>query len=180
MQITIRHLMECILVRNLSRDIEGKDTFATDQGVSVQGNAKKGNAAADQRKEQMLAVATTGKNKHWLRRPEERTNSGCGDQRKEQTLAVATREKNKHWLRRPEERTNTGCSDRQTNGFRTASHFGSTSGTISPKTAYSLFLQRQAQNISFPQIFQISNTLRRPYARVYVFVCVCVLSLIHI
>ena len=102
MQITIRHLIECIIVRNLSRDIEGKVTFATDQGVSVRGNAKK-----------EMQLQTRGKNKCWLWRPHERTNSGCGDHRKEQTLAAATREKNKLWLWRPEERTNTGCGDQR-------------------------------------------------------------------
>ena len=57
--------------------------------------------------------------------------------------------------------------NRKTHGFRTFSHFGPTSGTISPKTSGTLLLslpsKANSRYLSSFRIFQLSNIVHHPY-----------------
>ena len=63
----------------------------------------------------------------------------------------------------------------KTHGFRTFSHFGPHIWNNLPQdTSYSLFLQKQTQDIYLLRIFQLSNIVHHPYQCVCVCVCACV------
>ena len=67
----------------------------------------------------------------------------------------------------------------KTHGFHTFSHFGSHTGTISPKTiSCSLFLQKPIQDISLLRIFQLNHIVLHSHQSVQ-YMCACVHACVH-